>query len=370
MRKADLVGILVSVSGLAGASDLVDAIKDQDHKTIVTLLQHDSDVNATMPDGSTPLAWAAYEDDTATVEMLLKAGARVNVPNEYGETPLTLACAIEDVAMVQKLLNAGADPNMAREAGEPPLMIASALGNPRLVEMLVERGSKVDAAESRKGQNALMWAAANGHSEVVDILLKASANPNNSSKTGFTPLMFASAKGDTRIVTHLLAAGAKVNQSAVDGTNALMIAVHSRRLGATKALILRGGNVFTLGGVLSEMLDHAWEQLSERDDVKRFIARSFVIELGLAGLGLTLAILLVVLGKTGRLKRVIRPRWLMLSALLALPLALANPLVWEGSSARRWLVRAAMLSIVVFSYRATAAYLSGIQSIRARTGEG
>lgn len=269
MRQVGLLLILASVPCLAGESSLIEAIKDQDRNAIISLIQNHSDVNAELPDRSTPLEWAVYEDDVETVEMLLKAGARVNVANEYGETPLTLACAVANAAIVEKLLNAGADANMALENGEAPLMIAAGSGDGRLVRMLIEHGAKVDAVESWKGQNALMWAVANGRTEVIDILLKASANPNNASKAGFTPLMFAAAQGDAGAVASLLAAGAKINYTIPDGTNALVIAARARKTRMVRLLIWKGANVLTLKGLIGTALLHGAERLGDLEIVKK-----------------------------------------------------------------------------------------------------
>src|SRR5262245_6922226 len=51
-----------------------------------------ADVNATQPDGSTALHWAAYNDNPVIVDLLLKAGAKVSATNQLGVTPLYLAC--------------------------------------------------------------------------------------------------------------------------------------------------------------------------------------------------------------------------------------------------------------------------------------
>jgi uncharacterized protein len=350
MRRLGLLFIFISVPCLAGDSSLIDAIKDQDRKAVVFLIQNHADANAGLPDGSTPLAWAAYEDDADTVEMLLNAGARVNAANEYGETPLTLACAVDNPAIVEKLLNAGADANLARGNGETALMIGAGLGDRRLVRMLIEHGAKVDAVEFRKGQNALMWAAANGHTEVIDILLKASANPNNASKAGFTPLMFAAAQGDAGAVARLLAAGARINYATSGGMNALVIAAHARKTGVVKLLIWKGANVLTLRSLIGTALLHKAEQLGELEIVKELNDRSLSLELSLAVFGLILAILLVVLDKADKLKGTALTRLLILAALMTLPLALGNPLVAEASTAWRWWLRGIILAIVGFSY--------------------
>ena len=98
---------------LATAADLrlADAIRRRDHKAVATLLTQHADVNAALPDGATPLAWAAYLDDRETAELLLANGASVKTADEYGETPLTLAAANANAPLVAKFLKTGADPN-------------------------------------------------------------------------------------------------------------------------------------------------------------------------------------------------------------------------------------------------------------------
>ena len=49
------------------------------------------DVNATQPDGTTPLHWAVDRDRPDIVQMLIRAGANVKAANRYGVTPLWLA---------------------------------------------------------------------------------------------------------------------------------------------------------------------------------------------------------------------------------------------------------------------------------------
>jgi ankyrin repeat protein len=146
----DLSGALIifaATACFATEFGLVDAIKEQDRKAARALIEAHANVNQALPDGSTPLAWAAYEGDGEIVEMLLKAGAKPNAANEYGETPLTLACATANATVVEKLLQAGADANASRWYGETALMIAAGTGDPRIVRMLIEHGARVEAVE-------------------------------------------------------------------------------------------------------------------------------------------------------------------------------------------------------------------------------
>jgi ankyrin repeat protein len=240
-------GTLLSLAALALAGSLpaagpglVSAIKDQDTRAVVRLIQSHADVNAKLPDGSTPLAWAAFEDQLEIVDLLLKAGAKPNTADDYGETPLTLACANGNSLIVGKLLAAGADAAAARWNGETALMIAAHTGNAEAVQLLLSHGAKVDPIESRKGQNALMWASSKGNAPVIDLLLKAGANPNAASKAGFTPLIFAAESGDAKAVSSLAAAGAQVDYAVPPGMNSLAIALALHKPEVASVLIAKG----------------------------------------------------------------------------------------------------------------------------------
>ncbi len=240
-----LLGGVLVLPATVFASDyrLIDAIKDQNRRIALELIGKKADVNAALPDGSTPLAWAAYEGDAQVVTALLRAGAKVNAVDEYGETPLTLACANGDDTIVDSLIEFGADSNSARWNGETALMIAAGSGNPKVVKALLAHGAKIEAAESRKGQNALMWAASHGHPEVVDALLKAGANPNTASKGSFSPLVFASGTGDAKSAALLLAAKADVNHTVPPGVTPLVIAVTGGKAKVADVLIANGADV-------------------------------------------------------------------------------------------------------------------------------
>ena len=266
--------LFLTVLPVAGASELrlVDAIKDQNRKAIMALIDAHADVNAPQPDGSTPLAWATYQDDTEIASLLLKAGAKVDTADQYGETPLTLACSNGNAELAEQFLKAGADANAARWDGETALMIAAGSGNPQVVRMLLDHGAKVDAIEARKGQNALMWAAAEGHSEVVDLLIKAGAHPNTASKGGFTPLIFAAEKGDSKSVASLLASGSDINYAVPGGMNALLIAVTAKKPAVADVLIAKGASVGSKDRTGNTAL-HIAAQLGDVEIVKQLIAK-------------------------------------------------------------------------------------------------
>jgi ankyrin repeat protein len=215
---------------------------------LATTSLYASDVNATKPDGSTPLQWASYRDDLKAADLLLREGAKVNAANDLGVTPLWLASENGSSAMVHRLLEAGANPNAALLAGETPLMVASRSGYPDVVEQLLNKGANVNAHGSRS-QTALMWAVSQKHPAVVKVLIAHHADlqlksdvwtdvmavpphgylPYNKDVPhgGETALMFAARVGDLDSAKLLVAAGAHVNDADAWGVSATTLAAHS-----------------------------------------------------------------------------------------------------------------------------------------------
>ena len=210
--KAAALVLLGAVSPLfAAEAPLATAVQRMDRGTIHQLIEKRADVNATQPDGTTALHWAAYHDDLELVNRLLKAGARAVVPNRYGVTPLSLACTNGNAAMIERFLEAGADANATLPGGETMLMTAARTGKADAVRVLIARGADVHAKEPRRGQTALMWAAADGHVQVIEELIKAGADFRTPLDSGYTPLLFAVRQGHIGAVKALLNAGADVN---------------------------------------------------------------------------------------------------------------------------------------------------------------
>ncbi len=186
-RLLPLAAAALAWAWLAGpalaASDLADAVMQQDGARVRALLDSHADVNAAQPDGSTALHWAAYRGDARTAAALLAAGARPNVATDTGMTPLLLACQAGNVQLVKALLDAGADVNQTLTHGETPLMMAARTGSVPVLELLLARGAPVDARERLRGTTALMWAAANGNTEAVQWLIGKGADVSARSGT-------------------------------------------------------------------------------------------------------------------------------------------------------------------------------------------
>ena len=248
LRLAPLACSVCLMAADAARPPLIDAARNGDKDSLRALIAKKADANATEPDGSTALHWAAYRDDLESADLLIRAGAKINAANDLGATPLWTASQNGSVAMVRKLLEAGANPNLALLAGETPLMVAARSGYPQVVEQLLVKGADANARGTR-GQTALMWAVSEKHPDVVKVLLAHGADIKARSEVwsevmavpphgrleynraiphgGETALMFAARVGDLASMKLLVAAGANVNDADAWGVSATALAAHS-----------------------------------------------------------------------------------------------------------------------------------------------
>ena len=82
----------------------------------------DCDINQRfldLPDGSTPLHWAATSSSNAVVIALLERGADPNFQTKKGMTALHIACQLNHVDTITKLVQGGADITIRDRSGVP-----------------------------------------------------------------------------------------------------------------------------------------------------------------------------------------------------------------------------------------------------------
>ena len=262
---------------------LIDAVKNGDVSAVRALIAQKADVNATEPDGTTALHWAAHLGDGALAEVLVQAGANINAATRNGATPYALALNKGNTKVIEVLLKASEDPHAILD-GAPAIMMAARAGNADAVKALLVAGADPNVAEPERDQTALMWAAARGNTAVVKVLLEAGANINARSKAPnaptripclrigrglrtrqsdplgvradqdlswsentngleFTPIMWAAREGDLETVQTLLDAGANVNdEKPGDGTTVLLLAILNRHYELGSYLLDRGAD--------------------------------------------------------------------------------------------------------------------------------
>ncbi len=260
---AILTGFGLACSVFGAPSETADAAERRDWQSVRALAERKADVNASQPDGTTALQWAAHWNDLDAVKELLGSGANPKLANRYGVTPISEAAAVGNAPMIEALLSAGADPNTLTTAdGETALMTAARSGSPEAVKILLAHGAEVNAKENYRGQTALMWAAAEHHAEVVKILLdhgadwkvlslardtnipklSAASSVTAMARGGLTAFHFAAREGDIETGRVMLDAGVDINQVDADNTSPLVVSILNKRYSYAKFLLERGAD--------------------------------------------------------------------------------------------------------------------------------
>ena len=272
-----MFAFLSAVSSGAVASNLIDAVKNQDSEELQSLLNGGADPNEHLADGATALHWAVFRSETGMVKSLINAGADVNAVNRLGASALYIAAKSGDGDLIELLLDQGANPNLSLKLGETPLMTASRSGSEKAVRRLITAGADVNVIESSREQTALMWAAAQGHVEVARALINAGADLEARSKVrpmlmfaeasnggafeqgvmeqlgGYSPLLFAARQGDVEMARLLLSSGADIEGLAANGTSPLVIAAHSGHSKLAQMLLVSGADTNSIAAGYSAL---------------------------------------------------------------------------------------------------------------------
>jgi ankyrin repeat protein len=215
-----------------------------------------------MPDGSTPLQWAAFRSDVVEVKRLLSSGAAVSEANAYGVNALALAAETGNVEIIKLLLAAGADVESTSGEGQSALMSVARTGNVEAATLLIRRGANVNAVEKFGGQTALMWAAARRHPEMVKLLAAKGADVNaralvrnferhitqeqrykNTHSGGLTPLLYAVRENCKACVEELIRRKADISLPDPDGIAPLTLAMMNGNWDIARRLLEAGADV-------------------------------------------------------------------------------------------------------------------------------
>lgn len=134
-----------TLSRLLG-EQLLEAVKDNDVDTIITLLNNGVDINMPVIGDGTALMIAVKRRNPTMVRALIDLGADVNQASMYDGNPLIIAAKTNNVELAQLLLNEGADINSVVKRDETPLINATNSGHYRMTKYLVEQGADVNLA--------------------------------------------------------------------------------------------------------------------------------------------------------------------------------------------------------------------------------
>jgi ankyrin repeat protein len=172
---------------------------------------------------------AVKQDDARTVQSLIQRGFDPNTLDPEARHGLIMAIAEPSLKVAQVLIETkGTDLNFLNSAGESALMYAALKGHGALVKLLISK----DADVNKAGWTPLHYAATHGDVEVVRLLLEHHAFVNAVSPNGTTPLMMAAQYGSPSAVKLLLDEGAEPLLKNEQGLNALDFARLGNRVDA------------------------------------------------------------------------------------------------------------------------------------------
>ena len=275
--------VVVAAEGAVDKVPLIEAVKQGDVATVRSIVSGQTDVDASEPDGTTALHWAAHLGNAVSADLLLDAGANLNATTRNGATPFSLAAYKGHAGVIERFLEAGADPN-AEIYGEPVLMMVSRAGDPDALRALLRHGADPNVTEPTRGQTPLMHAAHEGNVEAIRVLLyegspttdfradvnARSTGPAEKPRIGgriprindpiglrahrdptwavnlegweMTPVNWATREGHIDAVAALLEAGADVNDPKPDGRTNLILAIENRHYELAGYLIDQGAD--------------------------------------------------------------------------------------------------------------------------------
>ena len=226
-------------SRLAAASELLDAIHDQNIGRVSSAIKSGADVNAKDEEGFFPLYYSIAYDSPELTLLLLEAGADVHQKGpRYAMPMIAHAAAIGNMKIVQQLLHYKADPKAKDKFGGTaieeaayngfgkiaklltnhgahsrwPAHVAAGLGDQIKLRKLIPTLDDIDAECPGWKTTPLHFAASGGSHEACKMLLEAGASPSKKNRFGTTPLHLAADAGNVPLVRLLLSKGADPSQ--------------------------------------------------------------------------------------------------------------------------------------------------------------
>jgi ankyrin repeat protein len=185
---------------------------------------------------------AVKNNQLKTVEAALKNGSDVNTKDEKRTSLLLIATHANNIEMAKLLVSHGANVNQQDDIKDSPFLYAGASGYAQLVKLFLANGARFDIFNRYNG-TALIPACERAHLEVVKILAHTKGFPiDHVNRLGWTALMEAVVLGDgtgkyVEVVQILVDAGCNINIPDKDGVTALQHARTRGYAGIVKELL-------------------------------------------------------------------------------------------------------------------------------------
>ncbi|WP_039457870.1 ankyrin repeat domain-containing protein [Candidatus Jidaibacter acanthamoebae] len=220
--------------------------------TVEVLLKNNADVNQESKYFKSALMQALIGyGKTKTIELLFKSGANVNASFPDGDTPLIAAIKGANIEIVEKLLKYGADPNLLNNFGETPLIVLAKLINyyDEIAKLLVKYGARFDIGNTEG--TPVMKAARYGNIEKIKSFIKLGADINYQHNKR-TVLLTAISWRQIETVKFLLSLGAIIPEGM-----ALYEAVSSNSIEIINLLLERGADPMLIDEIHFKRLKHS-----------------------------------------------------------------------------------------------------------------
>ncbi|MGV3492827.1 MAG: ankyrin repeat domain-containing protein [Ramlibacter sp.] len=203
-----LVLIGLSAARAGSYEDWFVAVKRDDPKAIVELLQRGFDPNALDPSGR-PALFIALQEGAVKVADVLVDFPKTNVEwrSPKDESPLMMASLKGHTALVRKLIARDAHVN---KPGWAPLHYAATGGHLEIMRILLEEHAFIDA-ESPNRTTPLMMAAHYGSTAAVKLLLEEGADATMRNELGLSAVEFAQ-RGNRKDAADMIAAAIRKAQ--------------------------------------------------------------------------------------------------------------------------------------------------------------
>ncbi|KAF4449902.1 Ankyrin repeat-containing protein [Fusarium austroafricanum] len=182
-----------------GKTALHWACRQGDAEAVAALVKLGANVNASRPNGYSPLHEAGLSKKASDcVNILFKAGVTLG-RDTYGNTPLHVACAEGIVETVESLLDNGVSMEDLNKTGQSPLMLTTERDRFPILKLLLDRGADIGVADEYGGTALHLSVWANAH-ECAKELLSRGADRNCANIFGTNILHAATEDADERML--------------------------------------------------------------------------------------------------------------------------------------------------------------------------
>ncbi|RYE01960.1 MAG: ankyrin repeat domain-containing protein [Sphingobacteriaceae bacterium] len=165
-----LLVCLVSIPRAAAQdATIFDLARSGTTDQVKSLLKSDPKlVNATNPEGYSPLTLAVYRSNNAVAKFLVENGAAIDAVSGMG-TALMAAVVKGNDEMVQYLLEKKANPNLTDANGETALLYSVMFKKHGPAAWLMKAGANAEHKDNR-GQSAIDYAILANDDKLIEIL--------------------------------------------------------------------------------------------------------------------------------------------------------------------------------------------------------